>query len=86
MLCQFIPIEYEKYNLTSTTATVNSLAEFDQFYTNLTSFPVFEQFDLPQRLDTRLGATIDSFFRIYVPKGVAGTCEGNIEFAATADI
>jgi hypothetical protein len=84
---QFIPVMYEKYNLTNTTSDglINSLSDFEIYYDNLTSSasPPVRQFELPYRIDTRAGATKNSYFRIYVPKGVAGTCEGNIEFGAT---
>jgi hypothetical protein len=84
---QFIPIMYEKYNLTNTTSDglINSLSDFENYYENMTSTgaPSVRQFNLFKRNTTRALATEPVYFRIYVPKGIAGTCEGNIEFGGT---
>ena len=77
-------IFYEKYNLTSSTAGDLSLTEFENNYINLTSTPVLNQFDLSQRQDDIVDDAINAtYWRIYVPRGVAGTCSGNIVFGAT---
>ncbi|MCF7910105.1 hypothetical protein K9L16_00340 [Candidatus Pacearchaeota archaeon] len=77
-------IEYEKYNLTSSTLGDLSLSEFENTYINLTSSPVVNEFDLEQRQDDSTNDAInETYWRIYVPRGVAGTCSGNIIFGAT---
>ena len=79
-----ISIDYEKYNLTASNPGQLSLTEFENLYTNLTSNPVVEEFNLNYRQnDTVNKATNETYWRIYVPTGVAGTCQGNIVFAAT---
>ena len=79
-----IPIEYEKYNLTSTTAGEISLTSFENLYLNLTDSPVVKQFNLNQRTEDVFDDAIkETYWRIYVPKGAAGTCQGNIVFGAT---
>ncbi len=79
-----ISIDYEKYNLTTSNPGVLSLTEFEANYTNITTAPVVKQFDLSYRTnDTVDDAIKQSYWRIYVPKGVAGTCAGNIIFGAT---
>jgi hypothetical protein len=78
-----IPIYYEKFNLSTTTAGPLTLSEFENFYINLTSIDVVRRFNLDYKKDdTPTLSTKDSFWRIYVPRGVAGTCEGNIVFGA----
>lgn len=79
-----ISIEYEKYNLSATTAGAVSLSEFEASYINLTSAPVSKRFELAARTnDATNDAIKKSYWRIYVPMGVAGTCQGNIIFGAT---
>jgi|GEM_PF-4618151 hypothetical protein len=51
---------------------------------NLTSTPLVKQFNLTSRIDDITDDTIKpTYWRIYVPRGVAGTCTGNIVFGAT---
>jgi hypothetical protein len=79
-----ISVELEKYNLSSSTAGTLSLTEFEATYINLSTTPVIKQFELIFRTnDTITNAIKESYWRIYVPKGVAGTCTGNIVFGAT---
>ncbi|MEM4331000.1 MAG: hypothetical protein QW273_03270 [Candidatus Pacearchaeota archaeon] len=80
-----IPIYYEKYNLTeSNPGTISSLSEFEEKYINLTSSQVVKKFELDKRRnETYNEAVKDSFWRIYIPVGVAGNCTGNIIFGAT---
>lgn len=85
----YISAEYEKFNLTATTPGVLSLSSFEASYVNLTSSlsPAVRDFSLDYRQnDASNEAVKDSYWRIYVPKGVAGTCEGNIEFGATTAV
>ncbi len=77
-------ITYEKYNLTESTAGVLSLSEFENHYINLTSTPFVNEFGLNQRQNDLVNEAINAtYWRIYVPRGVAGTCSGNIVFGAT---
>ncbi len=79
-----ISIDYEKYNLTSTTAGALSLSEFEATYINLSSTAIIKQFELGVRLNDTFNEAINStYWRIYVPRGVAGTCDGTIIFGAT---
>jgi len=77
-----IPIEHEKYNVSVSQPGSLTLAETIN-YTNLTSAPVTEQFNLYYRTnDTETWAYNSTYWRIYVPIGVAGTCNGTIIFGA----
>ena len=79
----YIPVMYEKYNLTDSTAVVNSLSEFEATYINLTDSATTKQFNLGYRQeDSYNEAWNETYWRIYVPKGVAGTCNGTIVFGA----
>lgn len=79
-----ISINYEKYNLNTSTAGSLTLTEFEAAYVNLTSSPVVKKFDLNYRQnDTEDDAINSTYWRIYVPLGVAGSCSGNIVFGAT---
>lgn len=76
---------YEKYNLTASTPGDLSLSEFEAVYVNLTSegTPAIRQFDLSPREDDTINEAIkESYWRIYVPRGVAGTCNGTVIFGA----
>ena len=84
---QNISIEYERFNLTETTPGPLTLSEFNSLYEALTSDPLEPlirqfQLDYKQDDDPTLSQK-DSFWRIYVPIGVAGTCDGHIIFGAT---
>lgn len=81
-----ISIELEKYNLTNSNPGVLNLAQFVANYTNLTSAPVVKKFNLNYRQnDTSpyIDDTNTTYWRIYVPQGVGGTCQGNVVFGAT---
>ncbi len=80
----YIPISEQKYNLTATTPGPLSFSAFDTNYVNLTSSATTRQFELNYRQDDAVNDAIkESYWRIYVPKGVAGTCNGTIVFGAT---
>lgn len=80
----YIPIEHEKYNLTVSNPGTQTLAQANANYTNLTSSAVTKQFELDYRTNDGLNdAFKESYWRIYVPRGVAGTCNGTIIFGAT---
>ena len=79
-----ISIEYEKYNLTASTPGILSLSEFAATHTNLTTTGEIKEFNLAARTNDTVNKAIkQSYWRIYVPTGVAGTCTGNIIFGAT---
>lgn len=79
-----ISIVYEKYNLTASNPSVSGLSEFESLYRNLTSSAVVKKFNLNYRQEDGYDDAINAtYWRIYVPKGVAGTCQGNIIFGAT---
>ena len=81
---QNISVYYEKFNLTSSNTSVLSLTQLESHYGNLTSSTVVKTFNLNFRQnDTNNEATNSTYWRIYVPKGVAGSCSGNIVFGAT---
>jgi hypothetical protein len=79
-----ISIMYEKFNLTQANTGIVSLTQFELFYKNLTSKPSIQEFNLRSRIqDSYDDAVNASYWRIYVPIGVGGTCAGNIVFGAT---
>jgi len=81
-----IDINYEKYNLTVSHTGPLSLTQFEANYTNLTSSAVVKKFNLSVRQNDVLSGVDDTnstYWRIYVPIGVAGTCEGNVVFGAS---
>ncbi len=80
----YIPTEYEKYNLTASNPGTQTLTQFEASYTNITNSAVTETFNLNFQQDEGANEAVkESYWRIYVPKGVAGTCNGTIIFGAT---
>ncbi|OGJ21274.1 hypothetical protein A3K73_05465 [Candidatus Pacearchaeota archaeon RBG_13_36_9] len=78
-----ISVEHEKYNLTLSNNSVLTLAQADATYTNLSSTTAVGKFNLDYRTnDTIQDAINATYWRIYVPLGVAGSCQGNIIFGA----
>lgn len=83
---QNISIEHEKYNVTDSTPGPLTLAQTDVVYRNLTGdpgSPVVNEFALDYRQDDANEARNQTYWRMYVPIGVAGSCSGNIVFGAT---
>lgn len=79
-----ISIGYEKYNLTFSNTSIMNLTDFQLRYQNLTNSSVIRAYGLNQRFnDTTDEAFNSSYWRIYVPLGVAGGCTGNIIVGAT---
>jgi hypothetical protein len=79
-----ITIINEKYNLTNSNPGVLDLGQFIQNYTNLTSAPTVKRYNLNYRQNDTFNEAINAtYWRIYVPMGVGGTCQGNIVFGAT---
>jgi len=78
-----IPIENEKYNLTDSHAGSLTLGQTVN-YTNLSAAVVTRRYNLDYRTnDTDNLAFNQTYWRIYVPLGVGGTCNGSIVFGAT---
>jgi hypothetical protein len=78
-----ISVEYEKYNLTSFNDSTLDLQQFDAIYKNLSSSSVVNEFNLDYRTQDGVNNVYNStYWRIYVPLGVAGSCQGNIIFGA----
>jgi hypothetical protein len=79
-----ISIEHEKYNLTASTPGDLVLSQMIGNYTNLTTNPVIKEFSLDFRHNENVNEAWNyTYWRVYVPLGVAGTCQGNIIFAGT---
>lgn len=79
-----IDIEHEKYNLTVSNTSTLSQAQVNALYSNLTTATVIRRYELASRTDDLSNDAISSsYWRMYVPKGVAGTCNGTIIFGAT---
>jgi hypothetical protein len=79
-----IPVGFEKFNLTISNPGEETLTQFNNNYTNLTADSVIREFKVPQRQNDTYNEAINStYWRIYVPMGVAGNCTGNIIFGAT---
>ena len=78
-----IPVENEKYNLTNSNSGDITFEEFMISYKNLTSYPAVNKFNLEYRKDDLLNeATKSTYWRIHVPDGITGNCQGNIVFGA----
>lgn len=82
-LGQNISLRYTRYNLTKSNPGEISPATFEAQYKNLTSTDRINKFDLkPRQDDAQNEATNATYWRIYVPVGAAGSCQGNIVFGA----
>ncbi len=78
-----IPVYYEKFNLTESTQGNLTLSDFETNYSNLTSTPEVRTFNLDYRTDEVVNDKINStYWRVYVPSGVGGSCSGTIIFGA----
>jgi hypothetical protein len=78
-----ISINYEKFNLTLSNGGSMNLSEFGAKYVNLTSSPTVKKFNLDYRKNDLVNDAINlTYWRIYVPRGVSGDCQGNIIFGA----
>jgi hypothetical protein len=80
-----ISIGYEKYNLTISNNGTMNYSWYYSNYTNLTCMTnTTKKYGLAQRQnDTEDEAYNHTYWRIYVPLGVAGTCSGRVVFVAT---
>lgn len=78
-----ISVYYEKYNLTASSLGVLTLTQMEQRYLNLSTTTVNKSFNLNYRMNDSYNEAVNStYWRIYVPMGVAGSCSGNIVFGA----
>jgi len=85
MSCEMGTIEINslKYNLTDSILGDLTLGQFEGNYTNLTNNSVVKEFNLDYRTNDEINDRINTtYWRIYVPTGVAGTCNGTIVFGA----
>jgi hypothetical protein len=81
---QNISIYYQQYNLTASNPGAITLSEMDEKNYNLSSDATVRQFALGHNYnETDNDAENETYWRIYVPIGVAGSCTGNIVFGAT---
>ncbi|HLD55827.1 MAG TPA: hypothetical protein VJB35_06210 [Candidatus Nanoarchaeia archaeon] len=80
---QNISINYEKFRLNTSITGPLTLSDFEANYTNLSSGPTVKRFNLNYRQDDANDDAINgTYWRVYVPRGVAGNCTGNILFGA----
>jgi len=78
-----IPVNYAKYNLTKSNSGSLTYEQFENNYTNLTGGPVVRYFNLDYRENDLENDRVNStYWRIYVPSNVGGTCSGAIIFGA----
>lgn len=78
-----ISVYYEKYNLTSSNDSILTLSQFESIYSNLSSSATIKRFNLNYRQNEAFNEAENStYWRMYVPIGVAGNCSGNIVFGA----
>ncbi|MCK5450083.1 hypothetical protein KAI32_04400 [Candidatus Pacearchaeota archaeon] len=86
MICteKNISIDHTKYNITSSNTGQMDLSELSDYYLNLTHNPTIEAFKLSSREnDATNDARNDTYWRVYVPAGTGGSCQGNIIIGAT---
>jgi len=79
-----ISVGYEKYNLTvSNPGDMATLSQFESLYANLTSNATIKRFNLNYRMNETVNEAFNStYWRIYVPRGVAGSCSGKVVIGA----
>ena len=79
MNCTFgnIDISYEKYNITNGTGNYAFMTELTQ---NLVMLP---NFYIPQRTDPAQESTNSTFWKLQIPVGAGGICNGKILFSAS---
>ena len=83
-----ISVYYMKYNLTDSNPGFLTLPSFESLYYNLTSTRLVRKFDLNYRqndLVTYTNEINSTYWRIYAPSGIAGSCNGNIIFGAARE-
>ena len=79
-----IPVAFKKYSFSSVLGDL-TLPQFESNYINLSGLAFTENFNLAARQNDLLNNAFNStFWRIYVPSGISGSCSGNIVFGAVA--
>jgi len=80
-----ISIEHTKYNLTLSNSGSLTPTQAEAVYKNLTSTATKEEFKLHSRQNDNINndATNNTYWRVYVPKNVGRSCQGNIIIGAT---
>src|SRR3989339_554911 len=80
---QNISIGYEKFRLNTSITGPLTFSDFEANYTNLSAGATVKRFNLNYRQnDSNDDAINGTYWRVYVPRGVAGNCTGNILFGA----
>jgi hypothetical protein len=75
-------VDNKKYSFISNSGEL-SLSELELNYFNLTSLPFTNNFNLDYRQNDLFDDAFSStYWRIYIPFGVGGSCQGNIIFGA----
>jgi hypothetical protein len=78
-----ISINYEKFNLTLSNSGLINITQFENKYTNITSYPDVKKFNLDYRKNDLSNEAINAtYWRIYAPPEASGDCQGNIVFGA----
>ncbi len=82
-----ISVDYMKYNLTDSNPGSLTLGQFEGAYKNLTAIPKVNVFNLDYKKDD-FGEDMENstYWRIYVPSDVAGSCSGSIVFGAVKEV
>jgi len=79
-----LSIDLLKYNLTASTFGELTFGEFNNYYLNLTGSSAIKNTGLNFRQNDLLNEAVNStYWRIYVPNGITGDCQGNIVVSAT---
>lgn len=74
-----IPLEYQRYSIGKSHPGNIIFSEFKQNYKALSEEQKIERIGLePRQNDTKSEAFEYIYWRAYIPKGVAGECEGNL--------
>lgn len=88
MVCDYgssqnISVGFEKYNLTDSNLDELSYSQFEGNYSNLTNNLKIKGINLDYHQNVGINDMVNTtYWRIYVPVGVAGTCNGTILFGA----
>jgi len=78
-----ISLEYERYNITKSNNGSMNLSEFQSKYKAVSSNEVLEEINLDYRKNDSVTEAINPlYWRLYVPEGVAGACQGNLGISA----
>lgn len=79
-----ISVEHTKYNMTESNPGSITLAQAEALYTNLTSSPITEKFNMNSRQNDIVNeAKNNTYWRVYVPQEVAFSCQGHIVLGAS---